>query len=99
MQSISAKDLKNLLETKENNFQVVDVRGISEWNDNHIEDERVINIDVNKLMFDTSKLDKSKPIYLICESGGRSSFSQMILNAKGFNCVNIEGGMSTFRKL
>lgn len=99
MKNISVKELKKLLSTSENNFQVVDVRGDSEWNSGHIEDSRVINIEVNKLMFDTSKLDKSKEIYLICESGGRSSFAQMILGTKGFECTNVEGGMSSFRKL
>jgi rhodanese-related sulfurtransferase len=99
MQNISIKDFKNLLETEDKNFIVIDVRGKSEWDESHIQDERVINIDVNKLMFDTSKIDKSKTIYLICESGGRSSFAQMILGTKGFDCINVDGGMSAFRKL
>ena len=99
MTSINAKELKSILSGKQGDLIIVDVRGKDEWDSGHIEDPRVINIDVNSLMFDSSKLDKSKQIYLICESGGRSSFAQMILGAKGFKCVNVEGGMSAFRKL
>lgn len=100
MKSITAKEFKKLIEQKDSqNIQIVDVRSKGEWEDGHIKDERVINIEVNSLMFDTSKLDKEKEIYLICESGGRSSFAQMILGTKGFSCTDVEGGMSSFRKL
>jgi len=96
MSSITVKELKKLLENKSEEFQVIDVRSKSEWNENHIQDSRVINIEVNNLLFDTSKLEKKKKIYLICESGGRSSFAQMILKTKGFDCINVEGGMSSY---
>jgi len=99
MNSINIKDFKNLLKEKNEDILIVDVRGKDEWNAGHIEDSRVINKHVNSLMFDSSKLDKSKQIYLICESGGRSSFAQLILTTKGFNCINVDGGMSAFKKL
>lgn len=95
---INSKELKDLLSTKED-FQVIDVRSKSEWGEGHINDSRVINIEVNSLLFDTSKIDKSKKIFLICESGGRSSYGTMILSSKGYNAVNVLGGMSEFRKL
>jgi len=99
MKSITAKELKKLLEDKSESIQVVDVRGKDEWESGHIEDPRVINIEANKLIFDSSKLDKDKKIYLICESGGRSSFAQMILKTKGMECFDVEGGMSSFRNI
>lgn len=99
MNSISTKELKNLLQDKSQKIQIIDVRSKLEWDAGHIEDERVINQDVNSLIFNTSRLDKNKKIYLICESGSRSSLAQMILGTKGFNCTNVEGGMSSYRNL
>lgn len=99
MKSIKAKELKNLLSDKNKEFQIVDVRSLQEWNEDHINDPRVINVEVNSLIFDSSKVSKSKDVYVICESGGRSSYAQLILKTKGINAVNVEDGMSAFRKL
>jgi len=99
MNSISTKELKKLLQDKSKNIQIIDVRSKSEWDAGHIEDERVTNQDVNSLIFDSSKFDKNKKIYLICESGGRSSIAYMILGTKGFDCVNVDGGMSSYRNI
>lgn len=98
MKSIKAKELKKILENKELNIQVIDVRSKSEWDEGHIVDPRVTNVEVNSLVFDNSQVSKDKEVYLICESGGRSSFAQMILGTKGINCINVEDGMSAFRK-
>lgn len=99
MKNITAKELKKLFEDKNKDFQVIDVRSQLEWNDSHIEDPRVINIETNSLLLNTSKIDKNKDIYVICESGGRSSFAQMVLKAKGVETINVLGGMGEFRKI
>jgi rhodanese-related sulfurtransferase len=56
-------------------------------------------MDVNKIVKDFSSLPQDKKIYVICESGGRSSFSQVFLKAKGLNVVNVFDGMSAYQKL
>ena len=99
MTSISAKQLKELLKDNSKDFQVIDVRTQLEWNEGHINDPRVINIEANSLLFNSNEVSKQKDVYVICESGGRSSFSQLILKTKGINSINVEGGMSDFRKL
>jgi rhodanese-related sulfurtransferase len=99
MSQISVKELKNLLNDKNKDFQVVDVRSRLEWEDGHINDPRVINIDINNLIFNSSQVSKDKDIYVICESGGRSSLANMILKTKGYKSFDVLGGMSEYRKL
>ena len=99
MNSIKAKELKNLINDKSKDFQVVDVRSLMEWEEGHIQDPRVINLEINSLLFNSSKISKDKDVYIICESGGRSSFAQMILKTKGIKSINVEDGMSAYRKL
>jgi len=99
MIDITAKELKNLINDKNKDFQVVDVRSRLEWEDGHINDSRVINIDINNLIFNSSQVSKEKDIYVICESGGRSSLANMILNTKGYKSFDVIGGMSEYRKL
>lgn len=99
MSQITAKELKNLINDKSKDFQVVDVRSRLEWEDRHIEDSRVINVDINNLIFNSSQVSKDKDVYVICESGGRSSLAQMILKTKGYKAFDVLGGMSEYQKL
>jgi rhodanese-related sulfurtransferase len=99
MNSIKAKDLKNLINDKSKNIQVIDVRSRTEWDEGHIQDPRVINIEINTLILNTSDISRDKETFVICESGGRSSLAQVVLKAKGFKTTNVLDGMSGFRKL
>ena len=55
-----------------------------------------LNIDFNGNQFESEidKLDKTKPIFLYCKSGGRSGSALEIMKQKGFSTVyNLQGGM------
>lgn len=99
MNQITAKELHKLINDKNKDFQVIDVRSRLEWEDGHINDPRVINIDINNLIINSTSVAKNKEVYVICESGGRSSLAQMVLKAKGFIAFDVLGGMSEYRKL
>lgn len=99
MKNITTKDLKNLIEDKAKDFILIDVRTSEEWNSGHIEDNRVKNIEVNSLLSNPSVIDKNKECYLICESGGRSAYAQILLKLKGIETLEVKGGMSSYRKL
>lgn len=99
MKNITTKDLKNLIEDRSKDFILIDVRTSQEWNDGHIDDTRVKNIEVNYLLANPSLIEKNKDCYLICESGGRSSYAQMLLKLKGIETIEVKGGMSSYRKL
>jgi thioredoxin-like negative regulator of GroEL len=54
---------------------------------------------MNKVEFNdrTSSLDKSKTVYIYCLSGGRSSSAAAELRMKGYQVVNLEGGMNAWK--
>ena len=88
---ISAESFKTQITNK--NVQLVDVRTPEEYNEAHI--ENAINIDVNGNNFtnEIAKLDKSKPVYIYCRSGGRSANAANIMQQEGFKTVNdLDGG-------
>lgn len=50
-----------------------------------------INIPLHELRNRVSELDKSKPVYIHCQSGLRAYVAERILSNLGFNCHNIFG--------
>ena len=51
-----------------------------------------MNIPVDELRERLGELDKSKPVYIMCQSGLRSYISSRILTNLGFDCYNFSGG-------
>lgn len=79
---------------KTSKIQLIDVRTPSEFATGHI--LKSVNIDYYDQEFSTKigKLDKSKPIYVYCRSGVRSSNSAEILKKLGFETIyNLDGGI------
>lgn len=77
----------------ENAF-LLDVRTADEFNEGHI--TGATNIDVFSPAFqaEVSKLDKTKEMYVVCRSGGRSSSACGAMDSMGFNKItNLSGGM------
>lgn len=82
------------------NAQLIDVRTPEEFNSKHL--ENAINIDYNGATFDTeiAKLDKTKPTFVYCLSGGRSSSAVAKMQELGFTeLYNMEGGMMKWNAL
>ena len=89
--SISTTDLQGIL--KDSSKQFIDVRTPGEYKGRHISQFK--NMPLNSLPNQLSKLDKSKEIVVICQSGMRSSKACQILKQNGFtNVTNVRGGMS-----
>jgi len=81
------------------NVQIVDVRTAKEFEKEHIED--AINIDINEGNFATqlSSLDKSKPVFVYCLAGSRSSNASKVLKENGYkNIYELDGGMLAWLK-
>jgi hydroxyacylglutathione hydrolase len=75
----------------EEDVQVVDVRGASEFNQGHI--EGAVNLFVGKLPQNLDKVAKDKPVIIHCQAGGRAAIAYSILKANGFdNILNYSGG-------
>ena len=87
----SPTEARAVLENKEAQF--IDVRSEAEYAGGHAAD--ALNFPLETLKQDLTKLDKNRPVYVICETGRRSAEGAKILNEAGFAQVyNIAGGMS-----
>ena len=69
---------------------LLDVRTKGEYIRGHI--DGFLNIPVDELRENLSALDKSKPVYLICQSGLRSYIAARILSGNGYDAYNFAGG-------
>ena len=69
---------------------LLDVRTPEEFQRGHI--EGFLNIPVDELREGLSKLDKGKPVYVICQSGLRSYIASRILAGNGYEAYNFSGG-------
>ena len=78
--------------------QLVDVRTPDEFNAGHIKKATLINFyDANFIEHSIKKLDKNKPVYLYCRSGGRSANAAKKYKAAGFEKVyNLLGGFNAW---
>ena len=77
---------------------VLDVRTQQEFSTGHIED--ATNINWNGKQFDSLilKLDKTKPVFVYCLSGGRSAKAASHMRSLGFtNVSELQGGLMQWR--
>lgn len=73
-----------------NGITLLDTRTSFEYSRGHI--DGFINISVDELRSRMDEIDKSKPLYVMCQSGLRSYISCRILAQNGFDCYNFSGG-------
>ena len=85
--SISVQDLKRLNQ----NINIIDIRSITSFNNNHIPGAK--NIPFNSLIINPNKyLDKYSVYYIYCQKGQKSLKTCQILNSLGYKAINILGG-------
>ena len=78
-----------------NDVQFIDVRTPGEYTGGHA--PKASNFPLDALEKDLSKLDKNKPVYVICQTGKRSQKGSEILQKAGFKEIyNINGGTSAW---
>ncbi len=82
------EDIEGLLNKKD--IILLDVRTKEEYESCHI--KGYINISVDELRNNLSRLDKSKKVYVMCHSGIRSYIACRILSQAGFDVYNLSGG-------
>ncbi len=94
--TISATDFKKAIDQP--GAQILDVRTAGEFKSGYIKNALQADY-MNAVEFQerTQHLDKSKTVYIYCQSGGRSAAAQNDLIQKGFNVVNMEGGISNWK--
>jgi len=75
---------------RDGSVTILDIRTKMEFDNGFI--DGAINIPVDELRANLSKLDKSKPVYAICQVGLRGHTACSILSQNGFDCYNLSGG-------
>jgi len=88
--SISTIELENKLKT---NIQLIDVRTPGEFRRGHIKNAK--NIPLSEINQFSPLTDKK--VYVICQSGARSKLAAKKLKKRGFDVVNVQGGMHAWR--
>ena len=76
-------------------LDILDVREVDEFQAGHI--EGALNAPLSTLENGYEQLDVSKRYYVICQGGMRSERACQFLETKGFDVVNVEGGMNQWK--
>ena len=88
MKNIKACDLKK-------EYNIIDLRTKGAYMKGHIYNAK--NIDMNNLTdMPHMYLDKNKTYYIYCQTGRTSTDVVNILNKKGYNTINLEGGYNKY---
>lgn len=94
---LSAKEFARKIQ-KTPGAQVVDVRTPSEFKAGHIKDASNVDISSGEFKSMAAALDKSKPVFVYCLSGGRSASAAKYLRSEGYKEVyEMPGGMMEWR--
>lgn len=75
---------------------IIDVRTKGEYQSGHLKNS--INIPIDKLPQNISKLNRTKPIITCCASGSRSASARRLLKSNGFEQVYNGGSWYSLRK-
>lgn len=93
IKQISVEKAKEAVDGKD--VQFIDVRTVEEYQSGHA--TKTVNLPLDSLEQSLAKLDKSKPVYVICQTGRRSQNGAEILEKNGFKeLYNIESGTSAW---
>ncbi|WP_166140042.1 rhodanese-like domain-containing protein [Nocardioides ochotonae] len=93
MREITIDDLDPALEK---GATLVDVREVNEYREGHI--PGAVNIPMGRLTSRLDELDRSRPVYVVCASGNRSSAMTDVLTSAGFDAVNVAGGTAAWTR-
>ncbi len=74
--------------------QVVDVREPAEFVTGHV--PGAASIPMGQLVDRLTEIDRSRPVFVICQSGGRSSAMTDVLRHHGFDAHSVDGGTSAW---
>jgi rhodanese-related sulfurtransferase len=85
-QEISVQELDGLGPS----VRVIDVREPNEWADGHIAHARLVPLATVPDHIDVFEGERT---YVVCRSGGRSGQACGFLGEKGYDVVNVAGGM------
>lgn len=88
---INVNDMDSLV----GKVELIDIREPYEYSNGSIKSAK--NIPMSTLLNNPEKyLSKDKEYYIMCQSGGRSSRACSELTNKGFDVINVTGGIGSY---
>jgi rhodanese-related sulfurtransferase len=90
--SVREVDIETFARERTESTTVVDVREPDEYVAAHVPGARLIPMGHLAGHLDEIDLDRDQPVYLVCASGNRSGVMGELLEARGFDTVNVLGG-------
>ncbi len=95
--SLSPADFKT--QAEQPNAQILDVRTMAEYTSGHIHSSLLADWENQGQFMDRVKyVDKTKPVYVYCLSGGRSAAAAKWMRANGYNNVyELKGGINAWK--
>jgi len=94
-ETLSATELKELIDNKNREYILIDVRTKSEYSTGHI--PTAINIPHTKIQERTKEIPKEKLIIVYCKVGGRSEIAKKKLIELGYENVINFGGTNSWK--
>ena len=92
-QQLSVDEFQQKLSTTKD-AQLLDVRTPEEYAEKHLSEAVNINFNADDFIDKVDHLDKSKPVFVYCLSGGRSAKAAALISKKGFKEVyEMKGGI------
>lgn len=79
---------------RDGSVTLLDTRTPAEYDRGHA--DGFINIPVDELRDRLGNLDRTKPVYVMCQSGLRSYIASRILTGNGFDAYNFAGGFRVY---
>lgn len=77
---------------------IIDVRTPEEYSKGHLQNAKNLNINGDDFEKQISSIDKTKPVFVYCLSGGRSSAAAKQMRSEGFKEVyELSGGIMKWR--
>ena len=90
MNRMTTDEVKELFD-KNKELPIIDVRETEEVKSGMI--PGAVHIPLGLLEFRLQDIDKSKEHILVCRSGSRSGMAANLLESRGFQVINMDGGM------
>jgi rhodanese-related sulfurtransferase len=82
---------------QQDDVQILDVREPYEWEAGHVEGS--IHVPLAQVLGGAqAQLSPDRPVKVICRSGNRSELAALMLQARGIDAENVEGGLEDWAR-
>ena len=90
MKRMTAQEVQDYIKNNKD-VSIIDVRETEEVKAGKI--PGAVNIPLGLIEFRLHDIDKSQEHIMVCRSGSRSGMATNILESRGYNAINMDGGM------